>query len=131
VTHGQSADGIFAQSIGGGGGSGGNGVLGTKGLFPNPTPLGPELAFKVADQVKSFKSIGFAIGGGGGGAGKGGTVIVTNDGAITVTGGNNRDGDFANCGNSTNVTTCNSWGIFAQSVGGGGGVGGYGAAGPP
>ncbi len=129
TTTGQSADGIFAQSIGGGGGNGGNAVLGTKGLFPNPAPVGPELAFKPFDQVGLFSNLGIAVGGQSGASGDGGVVTVTNSGAITVHGGNNVDGDFVNCGNNTNVTTCNSWGIWAQSVGGGGGTGGYGAAG--
>ena len=129
TTHGQSASGIYAQSIGGGGGSGGNGVLGTKGMFPNPIPLAPERPSRCSTRVKFLKSLGIAIGGGGGAAGNGGTVIVTNDGSITVTGGNNREGDFVNCGNNTNITTCNSWGIWAQSVGGGGGAGGFGAVG--
>ncbi len=129
TTHGQSASGIYAQSIGGGGGSGGNAVLGSKGMFPNPIPLGPETPFSVFDQSKFLKTLSIAIGGGGGAAGNGGTVLVTNDGSITVTGGNNREGDFVNCGNNTNITTCNSWGIWAQSVGGGGGAGGFGAVG--
>ena len=73
----EGADGIFAQSVGGGGGAGSTsgGVV--------------------------------ALGGSGGAGGNGNTVGVTNYGSITT------GGDFAR-------------GIFAQSVGGGGGSGGDG-----
>ena len=74
-TNGDSAHGIFAQSIGGQGGSGGT----TVGL----------IAFSAA----------------GNDGGQGGNVSVTNNGAITTYGWNSR-------------------GIFAQSLGGGGGSGG-------
>ncbi|MBB4082090.1 hypothetical protein GGR12_000929 [Brevundimonas lenta] len=74
-TQGVGADGIFAQSVGGGGGSGSasGGVV--------------------------------ALGGTGGVGGNGNTVTVDNGGSVSTT------GDFAR-------------GVFAQSVGGGGGAGG-------
>ena len=78
-TTGDGSHGIFAQSVGGGGGTGGEAIL---------TNVG-----KVG------------IGGMGGASGKGGNVTVTNSGSITTTG-------------------TGSYGIFAQSVGGGGGVAG-------
>jgi hypothetical protein len=77
--------GIFAQSVGGGGGYGGN----------------PEMG----DAKVVHIGTGLAFGAAGGSAGNGGTVIVTP---------------------STSITTHadNAIGIFAQSVGGGGGVAG-------
>jgi hypothetical protein len=76
VTDGDFAQGMFAQSIGGGGGLGGR----ASGWF-------------------------FVDGGDGGDAGKGGTVAITNSGQVQTSG-------------------AYSVGIFAQSVGGGGGAGG-------
>jgi hypothetical protein len=70
-----SATAIYAQSVGGGGGTG--------------TPAGGFVAFS----------------GGGGGAGRGGVVDVTNSNALRTVGSN-------------------SYGIFAQSIGGGGGESG-------
>ncbi|TPL51295.1 hypothetical protein [Mesorhizobium sp. B2-4-6] len=100
VTTGNSAYGIFAQSIGGGGGIGGRAnsinVLVGKGEAP------PDALINVAMSV--------AVGGQGGAAGDGGHVTVTNDGSITT------NGSLAD-------------GIYAQSVGGGGGAGGNGILG--
>jgi hypothetical protein len=109
-TSGAVADGIFAQSVGGGGGEGGNGVIGTQGLFPNPLPVGPEVIFTPFGHVGITKNLAIAVGGSGGGSGDGELVTVTNSGAITVTGDR-------------------SAGIFAQSIGGGGGTAGNGVAG--
>jgi len=100
VTTGNSAYGIFAQSIGGGGGIGGRAnsinVLVGKGEAP------PDALINVAMSI--------AVGGQGGAAGDGGHVTVTNDGSITT------NGSLAD-------------GIYAQSVGGGGGAGGNGLLG--
>lgn len=79
VTMGTAAHGIFAQSVGGGGGVGGNAYMANVGKT--------------------------AIGGLGGAAGDGGDVNVVQRGDITTMGQG-------------------SYGIFAQSVGGGGGVAG-------
>ncbi|EJL26218.1 hypothetical protein PMI01_04139, partial [Caulobacter sp. AP07] len=75
-TKGKDAHGVFAQSVGGGGGDGGSGLAGE-----------------------------VSIGGQGGVAGNGGEVRVTNSGTIVTEGALSR-------------------GVFAQSVGGGGGTGG-------
>jgi uncharacterized protein YhjY with autotransporter beta-barrel domain len=75
-TKGKDAHGVFAQSVGGGGGDGGSGLAGE-----------------------------VSIGGQGGVAGDGGEVRVTNTGTIVTEGALSR-------------------GVFAQSVGGGGGTGG-------
>lgn len=101
VTIGDTADGIFAQSIGGGGGTGGNGILGTGELLPVPV----ELLFIPVGQTAIYKDISVAVGGNAGASGNGALVDVTNSKNITTF------GDYSN-------------GIYAQSVGGGGGVGG-------
>ncbi|MCF3933274.1 autotransporter outer membrane beta-barrel domain-containing protein [Acuticoccus sp. M5D2P5] len=79
TTTGDQAHAIYAQSIGGGGGTGGMGVNGTIGVFN--------------------------VGGMGSGGGTGGAVTIETSGAIRTSG-------------------LGSAGIFAQSVGGGGGVAG-------
>lgn len=100
-TFGETADGIYAQSIGGGGGNGGNGALGSTGLIPIPA----ELLLKKSGQVGFFRTWDVAVGGDQGASGDGGVVYVESAEYITTHGGNSN-------------------GIFAQSVGGGGGVGG-------
>ena len=83
ATYGATADGIFAQSVGGGGGDGGFAAAATGGIV----------------------AVSVAVGGSAGSGGAGDKVLVDNSGAITTT------GDLA-------------YGIFAESVGGGGGDGG-------
>ncbi|HEU5137676.1 MAG TPA: autotransporter outer membrane beta-barrel domain-containing protein [Steroidobacteraceae bacterium] len=85
-TQGIAAHGIYAQSVGGGGGAGG--ALERHGLM------------EAANQV----SIG--VGGHGGIGGTSGVVSVDNDAVIQTTGDD-------------------SHGVFAQSIAGGGGLGGY------
>ena len=84
LTQGVAAFGIFAQSVGGGGGEG-----------------------SLAGTVNgSLQSLGMGIGGNGGGGGDGGVVTVTTgDGGSTIT-----------------TTGKHGIAIFAQSVGGGGGL---------
>ncbi|MCV6586623.1 MAG: hypothetical protein OIF47_13910 [Marinibacterium sp.] len=79
ITSGDSATAIFAQSVGGGGGAGGD----------------------ASGEVRTD----LTVGGQGSGGGNGGVVTVAHSGSITTSG----EG---------------AMGIFAQSVGGGGGVGG-------
>ncbi len=81
-TYGVAAHGLFAQSVGGGGGYAGN-----------------------ADMGINESGINLAIGGSGGAGGNGGDILVNSTGTIKTHG----DGSI---------------GIFAQSVGGGGGIGG-------
>ncbi|RYE48939.1 MAG: autotransporter outer membrane beta-barrel domain-containing protein [Hyphomicrobiales bacterium] len=106
TTWGHDADGIFAQSIGGSGGVGGNGILGTGDVSPVPV----ELLFLPVGASKIYKTLSVAVGGNAGSSGNGGIVDVDN---------------------SKNITTYgdNSNGILAQSIGGGGGVGGRGVIG--
>ncbi|WP_116810539.1 autotransporter outer membrane beta-barrel domain-containing protein [Steroidobacter cummioxidans] len=87
VTGGNDAHGIFAQSLGGGGGNGG---------------------FSVAGSISTNSgSIGASLGGDGAGGGDAQTVDLTSRGAFVETSGNR------------------SYGLVAQSVGGGGGDGGF------
>ncbi|MGE4248942.1 MAG: hypothetical protein AB7F09_06105 [Parvibaculaceae bacterium] len=90
TTYGQQSHGILAQSIGGGGGSGG---------------FSGSLAF----SLTAGGSAALAFGGDGGPGGAGNTVIVDNDANIET------------FGNGSN-------GILAQSIGGGGGNGGFAGA---
>ncbi|MEM8663025.1 MAG: autotransporter domain-containing protein, partial [Pseudomonadota bacterium] len=108
--------GIFAQSIGGGGGDGGNvsgnqvGVQGNGCSFS--TSLSSAISCTGASGQKSTYSLAFniEIGGNGGGGGDGDAVTVNNIGDVTT-------------------TADTTFGIFAQSTGGGGGVGGNAALG--
>jgi uncharacterized protein YhjY with autotransporter beta-barrel domain len=96
-----SAYGILAQSVGGGGGAGGKSVAATGNIsLPEDPGTGAE-----KPQLEVKIDFALAIGGKGGDGNHGGLVEVTNDGAIDTSG-------------------VNSHGIFAQSVGGGGGAGG-------
>jgi hypothetical protein len=99
LTEGLSSHGIFAQSIGGGGGTGGEGADGVG--FPL---IG-------IDTPKFTNNLSLAIGGSGGASGDGGMVTVDHQ--------------------SGNITTLGmaSFGVYAQSVGGGGGQGGHGSSG--
>jgi uncharacterized protein YhjY with autotransporter beta-barrel domain len=112
TTRGTNAHGIFAQSVGGGGGTGGNSVLGTDGILELPEWL------EILDELDELRTAyaGLAsewdatVGGSGGSSGNGGEVSVVHDGLVRTSG-------------------YDASGIYAQSVGGGGGVGGSGAAG--
>ncbi len=87
ITDGDRAYGIFAQSVGGGGGDGGYAISASAGT-----------------------GVSVAIGGSAGAGGDGGEVEVTIDGSITTSGEK-------------------SYGVIAQSIGGGGGAGGFSVAG--
>lgn len=101
LTYGTDADGIFAQSIGAGGGDGGNGIIGSGGISKVPV----ELAFLPFGQVAPYKDLSVAVGGDNGASGNGNIIHVNSSKSITTYGSG-------------------SEGIFAQSVGGGGGKGG-------
>ncbi|HEX9204710.1 MAG TPA: autotransporter domain-containing protein [Candidatus Deferrimicrobiaceae bacterium] len=94
VTHDNNSHAIFAQSLGGGGGSGGFSVAGS-----------------VTADNSAVAAVGISIGGSGGGGGNAGNVAVTSTGGNVVTFGER------------------SYGILAQSLGGGGGDGGFSVAG--
>lgn len=137
-TQGEGSFGVFAQSIGGGGGIGGYGAIGLTGavgvggsgaaagngakvnvdILGNITTRG-DVAYGILAQSigggggisgnvkRGFKNfgIGIGVGGGGGGGGNGGDVTVTSEGTISTSG-------------------AAAHGIVAQSIGGGGGIGG-------
>lgn len=98
-TKGEFAHGILGQSIGGGGGVGGDSTNIDIKVTTLPTDYIPFLGFMNANAT-------ILLGGSGGAGGHGSVVNVDNQGNIST------EGNFAN-------------GILAQSVGGGGGATGY------
>ncbi|MBN1559474.1 hypothetical protein JW998_04445 [candidate division KSB1 bacterium] len=97
ATQGYQSHGVFAQSVGGGGG--------TAQIYAQIV-AGVDTTKKAEGGDASVGLLGiFSLGGKGGAAGDGGSVSITNDGSINTIG----DG---------------SYGILAQSVGGGGGIAG-------
>ncbi|MBU0610449.1 MAG: autotransporter domain-containing protein, partial [Armatimonadetes bacterium] len=110
-TEGACSNGIFAQSVGAGGGAGGDGILGTGTKADGPWAIlgllleesgggGNFIAKKIGGQMRDLSLI---VGGDQGASG--------NAQAVTV----NNSGDILTRGNA-------SVGILAQSVGGGGGL---------
>lgn len=113
IITGSASHGIFAQSVGGGGGWGGASIV--KNKFTG-CPLAGACSFlSTSDQPTNDegkdkpkpKIISVAVGGDGGSGGHGGVVSVSNNGTIITM------GHIA-------------YGVLAQSVGGGGGLGGAG-----
>lgn len=102
---GGGASAIFAQSVGGGGGKGGASLAGTATVVP-----------KASKDPESFTAE-IALGGTAGAGGVGGIVEVENSGSLQVEGALGANPDYSS-----------GFGIFAQSVGGGGGQGGYSGA---
>ncbi|GAA0581021.1 hypothetical protein [Rhizomicrobium electricum] len=112
-TSGSASSGIKAQSIGGGGGDGGQAVVGLAGMFPDAEYVDYGLTATSLIIGASGITTGFGritVGGFGGAAGDGNTVSVTNEGVIQT-------------------TSDTSHGISAQSIGGGGGNGGNASSG--
>jgi hypothetical protein len=117
TTSGTASYAIFAQSVGGSGGIGGNGEPDLKGWLADVYEVYEQIntAKEIYEQVKGFpksliESFSVNVGGGAGDASNGGDVIVSNESNITTLGSSGT-------------------GIFAQSVGGGGGSGGDGSQG--
>ena len=96
-TSGDGADGIAAQSLGGGGGNGGDARSAAE-AAEAPEGLGGE-------EGPAGGTLEIAVGGSGGASGGGGEVTVDNGATINTSGGD-------------------AIGILAQSIGGGGGTGG-------
>jgi autotransporter-associated beta strand protein len=109
TTIGGDAHGIMAQSIGGGGGTGGDANEGIPELYGLPVS---KLVLRKFDRTSKnpANNVKIVVGGSGGSSGDANAVTVTNDGRISTWG----DG---------------SYGVFAQSIGGGGGEGGDGQLG--
>ncbi|RVM75156.1 autotransporter domain-containing protein, partial [Sinorhizobium meliloti] len=129
ATAGDWADGIVAQSIGGGGGAGGNG--GAVGITFDDNH-GNSIS------TAGYSAYGVLLQSIGGGGGQGGDGSDEAAGRITVGGG---FGGSGGAGGSGGMVTAKGWinlstsgddahGIVAQSIGGGGGVGGA-ASGAP
>ena len=105
TTRGDWAQGVFAQSVGGGGGKGGTSVSNTAG---------------------AIAALNFAIGGSGGAGGSGQTVTVTlNAGSTIATGQTVTDTTTG----ASNTYGYGAFGLLAQSIGGGGGHGADGSPG--
>ncbi|MEX0775955.1 MAG: hypothetical protein WD042_09615 [Phycisphaeraceae bacterium] len=109
VTAGALSRGIVAQSVGAGGGSGGDGIKGTGtaadyatlALIP-ATEAGGSGNFALKTLMGLLRDQSLIVGGSAGGSGDGDVVTITNSGSITTYG-------------------FGSTAIFAQSIGGGGG----------
>jgi uncharacterized protein YhjY with autotransporter beta-barrel domain len=103
----KDADGILAQSIGGGGGLGG--TFGADGSWDNPNWINfiwdVQRVVHALSDLSAGYSMTVTVGGSGGSGAQGGAVSIANTGIVRTS------GDWAN-------------GIVAQSIGGGGGVGG-------
>ncbi len=133
-TFGVRSDGIFAQSIGGGGGDGGGaigiGSLGGKGSSASNAGyvrVENRQAITTAGD-KSRAIFAQSIGGGGGDGGASAGVFT-----VGGRGGPGGDSSEVTVENSGNLKTAGdrSEAIFAQSIGGGGGNGGLALAGGP
>jgi hypothetical protein len=103
-TFGIGSHGIFAQSIGGGGGTGGDAR--SMILSIDPSNWGPEQP-ELPDPMSISVGATLSVGGSGGTAADGGTVNICNHQRIVTRG-------------------ADAYGILAQSIGGGGGIGGGG-----
>jgi hypothetical protein len=143
TTYGQAALGIFAQSVGGGGGNGGysgnySGVIaytvgvggsgGASGDGGNVTVTNDATGTITTHGAASTAIFAQSVGGGGG-QGAGAMTITAGGGANVAVGGmgaNGGQGGTVTVTNNGSITTSglNSVAIFAQSVGGGGGVAG-------
>ncbi len=140
VTRGDGSMGVLAQSIGGGGGIGGSGAVGdadgstvTLGGAGGASGDGGRIGLDLRGDILTYGVAAHgvyaqSVGGGGGYAGnadKGLTSFGINL-AIAGDGGSGGDGGDIDIVSAGNITTHGDGavGIFAQSVGGGGGVGG-------
>ena len=138
ITNGDGAHGIFAQSIGGGGGNGGNGYISNAGAISfggagGSAGNGGDIVITHTGDITTngFGAYGIfaqSIGGGGGNAGDTtlGVAEVGVDLEINPFGGNSGDGGDITITSTGNITLTGggALGIFAQSIGGGGGSAG-------
>jgi len=127
-TFGLNARGVFGQSIGGGGGDGGfAGALVGSGGDGSGTSIGGTVDIHNWNQILTHGSLSDAVYaqsiGGGGGSGGAATGIV----AIGGSAGGGGDAGAVSVDNSGLIATegDSSRGVFAQSIGGGGGDGGF------
>jgi len=127
TTNGERSDAIYAQSVGGGGGSGGvSGGLVSIGGSGGSGGTGGEVRVTNSGTLSAMGQFSRGIfaqsigGGGGDGGASGGLISIGGSGAA---GG---EGKLVAVTNSGNISTSglDAAGVFAQSVGGGGGNGG-------
>jgi hypothetical protein len=133
-TSGPLSFGIFAQSVGGGGGSGGTGI-GLVGIGGGGSPGGAggevfvkNVAVIITTNHGSTGIVAQSVGGGGGSGGTGAGVV-----AIGGSAGDGGAGNKVEVQNLNTITVSGNgadkelgnYGIFAQSVGGGGGSGNF------
>ncbi len=111
-TNGSDSAGVLLQAVGGGGGVGGS--AGSEASSDNPVVLGTKLRIAVSEaREKDFPinyTASLSMGGRGGTPGHGGTINYSQAGTIVT------QGDW-------------SHGVVAQSIGGGGGMGGVASSG--
>ena len=128
---GLAANGVFAQSIGGGGGNatGSGGLVALGGSGGGAGDAGSVTVTTLGDgQIQTSGTLGHGVfaqsvgGGGGTGSTTGGVV------ALGGTGGSGGDGGAVTVSNAGLISTTGAAarGVFAQSIGGGGGTGGDG-----
>jgi uncharacterized protein YhjY with autotransporter beta-barrel domain len=153
TTHGNRSDGLIAQSVGGGGGNGGFSIAGdisqnaSLGLsFGGTGGSGGSAGSVILTNLGTISTGGDnsqgilaqSLGGGGGDGGFGGAGAFTRGAGIAATlafGGNATTSGVASAvsvysmGPMISTIGTNSDGILAQSIGGGGGNGGFAAAG--
>ena len=127
-TFGAFSRGIFAQSIGGGGGAGGDstgliavGGNGSTTSDGNMVTVGSQGAISTFGRMASGIEAQ-SIGGGGGSGGSASSLLLS----IGGSGGGGGNGGVVHVNSSANIETAgdDSFGILAQSIGGGGGNGG-------
>ncbi|MBW8880367.1 MAG: autotransporter outer membrane beta-barrel domain-containing protein, partial [Asticcacaulis sp.] len=150
-TQGERSDGVFAQSVGGGGGrsgttavggqlkdSGNNETVGGKvtvGLEGGEGAISKKVEVHAAGYVDTWGKDSYgihaqSIGGGGGVGGLASNTIMRTNGSLNMAiggdGGKGAKGGEVKVYNAAVITTRgeNAAGIFAQSIGGGGGTGG-------
>ncbi len=142
------SSGIFAQSVGGGGGNGGDsvsisGAIATVSIGGRGGDGGYSSKVDITNSSdgdidtlgnRSFGIFGQSVGGGGGNGGfavSGGAAASLVNLAIGGRGGGGGDSNDVEIHNQGTITTSgeDAHGIFAQSVGGGGGSGGFAVSG--
>ena len=149
TTYGENSHGIFAQSVGGGGGSGGFGIAVSGGIFSGSFAMGGKggtagnggsvnvgEGTPLSGTIRTYgdHSYGILAQSVGGGGGDGGYSLAASAGAIGAslsfggeagTGGTGGDVTVRSANDTIVTIGSNSHGIVAQSVGGGGGTGGF------
>ena len=136
LTRDDEALGILAQSVGGGGGNGANafGFIAAVGGNGGAGGDAEDVTVKLQNDAGAVSTEGLfaagtvaqSIGGGGGNGGYARSYGIMTSIAIGGSGGNGGDGGDVTVDNQTSLSTAGnqSWGLAAQSIGGGGGSGG-------